>query len=90
MHYYYHVSPALAYTHRYHSSEKSSLKCVYWDGELKAIDCFIARHLKECQNNVICNAFQLRTVEFDDSETDEPSPSNYSKLASPRKHPTHS
>jgi len=66
---------------------------VYWDGGPKAIECFMAHHLKECQNNVICNVLQLRTVEFEDSDSDEPSTSNHlvhSKTVSPRKYSTRS
>ncbi|KAM6501725.1 hypothetical protein JOM56_001702, partial [Amanita muscaria] len=66
-----------------HSSEQSSMDRVYWDGGPEAIQRFMAHHLKECQNNVICNALELRTVEFDDSDNDEPSPSHRFKSVSP-------
>jgi hypothetical protein len=58
---------------------------VYWDGGPNAIERFMTHHLKECQNNVICNALQLRTVEFEDSDSDELGTSNRSKSVSPRK-----
>jgi hypothetical protein len=63
---------------------------VYWDGGPNAIERFMTHHLKECQNNVICNALQLRTVEFEDSDGDELGTSSHSKSVSPRKRSTRS
>ncbi|KAF8811671.1 hypothetical protein BYT27DRAFT_7088937 [Phlegmacium glaucopus] len=74
-----------------HSHDSSNqMNHVYWDGGPKAIERFIVHHLKECQNNVICNALQLRTVEFEDSDGDEQSTSNRFKSVSPKRHSTHS
>lgn len=49
-----------------HRSEQESAKRLYWDGGPKKIELFMAHHLKECENNPICNSLQLLTVEFDD------------------------
>lgn len=65
---------------------------MYWDGGPKAIEHFISHHLKDCSENVICNALQLKTVEFEDSEETEPSPTvtKCFKSVSPRKYVTRS
>lgn len=65
---------------------------MYWDGGPQAIEVFIGHHLVECSKNVICNALQLTTVEFDDCNDSEPSPTvtNRFKSASPRKYATRS
>ena len=62
---------------------------VYWDGGPNAIARFMAHHLKECQNNIICNALELRSIEFEDSES-ESSTSNCFKSVSPGKRLTRS
>lgn len=43
-----------------------SAKRLYWDGGPKKIELFMAHHLKECENNPICNSLRLVTVEFED------------------------
>jgi len=69
-----------------HSSEPSRLKRVYWDGGPQAIEHFMLHHLKDCPKNAICNALQLRIIEFDDSDGNyDESPINHSKSVSPRK-----
>jgi hypothetical protein len=49
-----------------HRSEEDSTKRLYWDGGPKKIELFMAHHLKECENNPICNSLHLMTVEFED------------------------
>jgi hypothetical protein len=64
---------------------------VYWDGGPEAIEYFMAHHLKECPKNVICNALQLRTIEFEDSDGDgDQSPTYRFKSVSPKKRLTRS
>jgi len=62
---------------------------VYWDGGPQAIEYFMAHHLKDCPKNVICNALQLKTIEFEDSDNEQ-SPTNHLKSVSPRKQLTRS
>jgi hypothetical protein len=50
----------------------------------------MAHHLKECSKNMICNALQLSTVEFEDGNEIEPSPTNRFKSVSPQKRLTRS
>jgi hypothetical protein len=78
------------YTHWCGSSEQSSMDRVYWNGGPNAIECFMTHHLKKCQNNMICNALHLQTVEFEDSDSDGLGTSNHFKSVSPRKCSTHS
>ena len=48
------------------------MKRLYWDGGPKKIELFMAHHLKECENNPICNSLHLLTVEFEDElDSDE-------------------
>ena len=49
-----------------HSSEEDPAKRLYWDGGPKKIELFMAHHLKECENNPICNSLHLLTVKFED------------------------
>jgi hypothetical protein len=49
-----------------HRSEEDSAKRLFWDGGPKKIERFMAHHLKECENNSICNSLHLLTVEFED------------------------
>jgi hypothetical protein len=65
-------------------SEPEQIKRLYWDGGPKAIERFVAHHLKVCEQNVICNALSLRTVEFDDEDGGL---SGSCKLVSPRRSP---
>jgi len=75
---------------KHNSSEQSSSNQLYWDHGPKAIVCFLGHHLKECANNVICNALSLTTVEFEDNDSNESSTSKHFKSVSPRKLSSHS
>ena len=57
------------------------MKRVYWDGGPPAIEHFLLHHLKDCPKNTICNALQLTTIEFEDSDSDE----NLTNHVSPKK-----
>ena len=54
-----------------HRSEENSAKRLYLDGGPKKIELFMAHHLKECENNPICNSLHLVTIEFEDEGEDK-------------------
>ena len=81
---------SLQHTHKHDSSELSLMNRLYWDRGPKAIEHFLGHHFKDCANNVICNAFSLMMVKFEDSDGDVPSTSKHFKSVSPQKLCSHS
>jgi hypothetical protein len=38
---------------------------MYWDGGAPAIQHFLSHHLKNCEDNYICNKIEMKDLEFD-------------------------
>ncbi|KAJ7149434.1 hypothetical protein C8R43DRAFT_1192522 [Mycena crocata] len=47
-----------------HSSQPDYRKRIYWDGGPEAIQRFLDHHLKDCDNNYICNKMDMQNMEF--------------------------
>ncbi|KAJ7910707.1 kinase-like domain-containing protein, partial [Mycena leptocephala] len=48
-----------------HSAESDSTHRMYWDGGAPAIQHFLSHHLKNCEDNYICNKIEMKDLEFD-------------------------